>query len=279
MQQIRKALFVLSQDALVQLLALPQGAFQFEKPLGIDPLLLSVPLNQLLTAPVQAEAKQWIKLRSEISSPFQRPFVLDTAEFEQLLQPLVKERSRFLLLSLALSQNLCLYEVATQLKISVLDLATLLQPLVKVGSVGIHSYILPSADQRPLIVCVDDSKTVQSHVKLTLEAAGYRVLGFLEPAHALTELVQHKPALILMDISMPKVDGYEVCRLLRQSPLLRDIPIVILAGRDRLIDRFRARIAGANEYITKPFHPKQLLIIVRKQLSTTARGVDEKGVV
>ena len=78
---------------------------------------------------------------------------------------------------------------------------------------------------------------------------------------------------------MPKVDGHEVCRLLRQSPLLRDIPIVILAGRDRLIDRFRARMAGANEYITKPFHPKQLLIIVRKQLSTTARGVDEKGVV
>lgn len=276
LQQIRKALFVLSQDALVQLLALPQGAFQFEKTLGIDPLLLSVPLNQLLTAPVQAEAKQWIKLRSEISSPFQRPFVLDTAEFEQLLQPLVKERSRFLLLSLALSQNLCLYEVATQLKISVLELATLLQPLIKVGAVGIHSYILPQADKRPLIVCVDDSKTVQCHVKLTLEAAGYRVLGFLEPAQALTELVQHKPALILIDISMPKVDGYEVCRLLRQSPLLRDIPIVMLTGREGLITRFRARMLGATEYITKPFHPKQLLTIVRKKLSTTGNGEERK---
>lgn len=139
-----------------------------------------------------------------------------------------------------------------------------MQPLVKVGAVGIHPYILPSADERPLIVCVDDSKTVQCHVNLILKAAGYCVLGFLEPAHALTELVQHKPALILMDICMPKVDGYEVCRLLRQSPLLRDIPIVILTGRDRLIDRFRARMVGANEYITKPFHPKQLLIIVRK---------------
>lgn len=190
-----------------------------------------------------------------------------------------KERSRFLLLSLALSQNLCLYEVATQLKISVLELATLLQPLVKVGAISIHSYILPSADERSLIVCVDDTKTVQCHANFTLEAAGYRVLGFLEPAHALTELVQHEPALILMDICMPKVDGYEVCRLLRQSPLLRDIPIVILTGRDRLIDQFRARMVGANEYITKPFHLKQLLIIVRKQLSTTGRGVNEKGVV
>lgn len=75
---------------------------------------------------------------------------------------------------------------------------------------------------------------------------------------------------------MPKVDGYEVCRLLRQSPLLRDIPIVMLTGREGLITRFRARMLGATEYITKPFHPKQLLTIVRKKLSTTGSGEERK---
>ena len=275
LQQVRKALFALSQDALVQLLALPQGVIQFEKTLGIDPLLLSVPLQQVLT-PVQASVNRWIKLRSEISSPFQRPLVIDTREFEQLLQPLVQDSSRLLLINLALSQNLCLYEAAGQLKTTVLELATLLQPLVKTGAVGIRPYTLPQTDKRPLIVCIDDSRTVQGYVQIALEAAGYRVMGVLEPRRALTDVVRHKPALILMDICMPEIDGYELSRQLRQSPLLRDIPIVMLTGRDGLIDRFRARMVGANEYITKPFHAKQLLTVIRKKLSITG-GEDENS--
>ena len=272
--QIRKLLFVISQDALVQLLALPQGAVQFEKILGIDPLVLSVPLEQLLTPQVQDLAKHWGNLRPEICSPFQRPFVIDTGEFEQLMQPRFKESSHLLLVKLALSQNLCLYEVADQLKIAVLDLATLLQPLVKAGSIGIYPYTLPQTDKRPIIACVDDSRTVQSNVEITLEAAGYRVLGLLEPAHALNELVRHKPSLILMDICMPEVDGYELCRMLRQS-VLRDTPIVMLTGQDRLINRVRARMVGVTEYIKKPFHPKQLLTLVRKKLSTTESGDED----
>lgn len=272
--QIRKLLFVLSQDALVQLLALPQGVVQFEKILGIDPLVLSLPLEQLLTVQVQDFSKQWGKLRPEICSPFQRPFVIDTGEFEQLLQSRVKESSHLLLIKLALSQNLCLYEVADQLKITVLELATLLQPLVKAGSVGIYHYTLPPADKHPLIACVDDSRTFQANVEITLEAAGYHVLGLLEPLHALNELVKHKPSLILMDICMPEVDGYELCRMLRQS-VLRDTPIVMVTGRDGLIDRVRARMVGVTEYIKKPFHPKQLLTIVRKKLSVAENGDEE----
>ena len=79
-----------------------------------------------------------------------------------------------------------------------------------------------------------------------------------------------------MDICMPDIDGYELSRQLRQSPLLRDIPIVMLTGRDGLIDRFRARMVGANEYITKPFHAKQLLTVIRKKLSMTG-GEDENS--
>lgn len=268
LQQIRKLLFALSQDALVQLLAMPQAVFKFENTVGLDPLLLSVPLQQLLIAPVPNFINRWVKLRPEITSPLQRPFVINNAQFAQLLQPVVKENSQLELLKLALNQNFCLYQVASQLKIEVLELATVLQPLVKAKAVGTHPYNVPEADERPIVACIDDSKTVQRQVKLTLEAGGYRVLGLLEPARALTELVRHKPALVLMDISMPDIDGYELCNLLRQSTLLRNIPIVMLTGRDGLFDRVRARMVGAKDYITKPFEPQHLLTTVGNKIST-----------
>jgi twitching motility two-component system response regulator PilG len=67
-----------------------------------------------------------------------------------------------------------------------------------------------------------------------------------------------------MDINMPDIDGYELCRMLRQSRQLKDVPIVMLTGRDGLIDRLRAQLVGANSYLTKPFAPEQLTQAVQK---------------
>jgi twitching motility two-component system response regulator PilG len=74
----------------------------------------------------------------------------------------------------------------------------------------------------------------------------------------LSALARKKPALILMDITMP-VSGYELSRLLRQSESLAEVPIIMLTGRDGVVDRVRARMVGASEYITKPFNPDQLI--------------------
>jgi twitching motility two-component system response regulator PilG len=77
-----------------------------------------------------------------------------------------------------------------------------------------------------------------------------------------------------MDINMPDIDGYELCRMLRQSRQLKDVPIVMLTGRDGLIDRLRAQLVGANSYLTKPFAPEQLMQAVQKaRHSPTANGI------
>ena len=114
-----------------------------------------------------------------------------------------------------------------------------------------------------LIVCIDDSKTVQKQVKMTLQAAGYQVLGILDPTTALKDLSQHKPSVIFMDINMPNINGYDLCALLRKSQKFKDIPIVMLTGRDGMIDRVRAKIAGANDYLTKPCDPNQLIAMAK----------------
>ncbi len=263
--QVRKLLFWLSQEALVQLLALPQATVQFEKTVGLDPLLLSVPLKQLIF-PMRAFINQWTQLRPEISSPFQRPFVKDLEQLPKLAWQQVRDISFIKSLSHVLTQNLNLYEAACQLKTDTLGLAALLQPMVRAGAVGINSYVVPQSDRRAVIACIDDSKTTQRNVKMVLEASGYKVLAIADATRALTTLARYKPALILMDINMPEINGYELCRMLRQSTLLKDIPIVMLTGRDGMVDKLRARMVGANDYMTKPFKPQQLLSAVRENL-------------
>lgn len=116
----------------------------------------------------------------------------------------------------------------------------------------------------PIIACIDDSKTVQKKVKMTLQPVGYRVISVLDATNALRELSRNMPVLILMDINMPDINGYDLCSMLKRSQKFQDVPIIMLTGRDGIIDRMRAKLVGANKYLTKPFEPQELINIVRK---------------
>lgn len=126
-----------------------------------------------------------------------------------------------------------------------------------------------SENASTLVVCVDDSKTVQKQVKMTLEASGYRVLGILDPKVALKKLAHQQPTVIFLDINMPDLNGYDLCSLLRKSQKFKDVPIVMLTGRDGMIDRVRAKLVGATDYLTKPCDPNKLVALT-KALEKTA---------
>jgi two-component system, chemotaxis family, response regulator PixG len=83
---------------------------------------------------------------------------------------------------------------------------------------------------------------------------------------ALMKLSTIRPDLILLDVGMPNVDGYQLCALIRKSSVLKEIPIVMVTGNKGLIDRARARLAGATDYLTKPFAQADLLKIVMRYL-------------
>ena len=83
---------------------------------------------------------------------------------------------------------------------------------------------------------------------------------------ALMKITSTCPDLILLDIGMPNVDGYQLCSLIRKSSSLKDIPIVMVTGNRGLIDRARARIAGATDYLTKPFMQADLLKMMMRHL-------------
>lgn len=110
------------------------------------------------------------------------------------------------------------------------------------------------------IMVVDDSPTVRRLVAITMEHQGYRVVQAGD-GYAAVEMIRREgaPDLVLLDITMPGLDGYQLCKLIRQHPETKHIPVVMLSGKDGFFDKVRGRMAGSSFYITKPFKPEQLL--------------------
>ncbi|HEY9809266.1 MAG TPA: response regulator [Halomicronema sp.] len=118
------------------------------------------------------------------------------------------------------------------------------------------------------ILAVDDSTVMLELIKRTLES-DYRVLLSDNAIDALA-IIYHEPIkLILLDITMPGIDGLELCRTVRSLPQFQQLPIIILTAKDKLFDKVQGRLAGATEYLTKPFDEEELRSVVYKFLDFT----------
>ncbi len=116
-----------------------------------------------------------------------------------------------------------------------------------------------AAPARATILIVDDSPTVRKILSLTLEKEGYKVVAANDGDQALVALGKMLPDLIFLDITMPNMDGYEVCRRIKKNPKTASVPVVMLSGKDGFFDKVRGRMAGATEYLTKPFQAPDVL--------------------
>jgi twitching motility two-component system response regulator PilG len=116
------------------------------------------------------------------------------------------------------------------------------------------------------IVCIDDSQSMLSIISSYLGSEDFHVTLIQDSMKAIMKINSIKPDLILLDIGMPNVDGYQICTLIRKSSALKDIPIVMVTGNRGLIDRARARLAGATDYLTKPFIQADLLKMTMRHL-------------
>ena len=118
-----------------------------------------------------------------------------------------------------------------------------------------------------VIACIDDSPVVTHNLQKILAPAGYKVLSIPEPMAGFAKLIEHKPELILLDLNLPNANGYSICKFLRETPVFGKTPIIILTSQDTVIDRSRAKIVGATDFIAKPPQPEQLLQMIQKYLS------------
>jgi CheY-like chemotaxis protein len=116
------------------------------------------------------------------------------------------------------------------------------------------------------ILVVDDSPTVRKLIAGKLEKSGHEVFCSNDGVEALEVLESLQPDLILLDINMPRMDGYQVCKLIRTNPATRDVPVVMISGKDGFFDKVRGKMAGTTGYITKPFGPETLMKAIESYL-------------
>jgi len=121
------------------------------------------------------------------------------------------------------------------------------------------------------VMVIDDSLTVRKIMETSLQREGFRTISFPDGLQAMSALSKGEvpvPDLVLLDVGLPKMDGYEIARAFKQKNRLGNTVIIMLSGSDGMFDKLRSRLAGAKEYITKPFKPAEVIAVVRSHLGT-----------
>jgi len=119
------------------------------------------------------------------------------------------------------------------------------------------------------VMIVDDEAHIVELVRVCLEDSDYDIIEAYDGEEAVDKTREELPDLILLDIMLPKMDGYEVCKILKGSEDTKSIPIVMLTAKGQEVDKVKGFQAGADAYMTKPFSPLRLLTELEEKLSVS----------
>ena len=291
----------LSREALESLILVSNCSYTFEPCTVEMDWLRALEFEALLTT-CQERVKAWQAMGPLIWSPYQRPYMFSQLESATRLAPETQRKLGKLLRGFSFRHLAILLDqdelrLVKSLYPLIADKAVLLRdpqspysdlPIIPrlveqttaagaqtdIGSVSAESstelsrYSTGKQENKCFrIACIDDSPAMLQTIERFLENEELSLFLIQESVKALIELMRIKPDLILLDVGMPKVDGYELCRLLRKNPMFKSIPIIMVTGNTGLIDRAKARLAGTTDYMTKPFTQSELSKMVFRHLA------------
>ena len=113
------------------------------------------------------------------------------------------------------------------------------------------------------VMVIDDSKTIRRTAETLLSKEGCEVITATDGFDALAKIADSQPAIIFVDIMMPRLAGYQTCALIRHNVDFQSTPVIMLSSKDGLFDRAKGRIVGSDQYLTKPFSKDELLSAIR----------------
>ena len=113
------------------------------------------------------------------------------------------------------------------------------------------------------VMVIDDSKTIRRTAETLLSKVGCEVVMATDGFDALAKIADTQPAIIFVDIMMPRLDGYQTCALIKNNNAFKSTPVIMLSSKDGLFDRAKGRIVGSDQYLTKPFSKDELLSAIR----------------
>ena len=117
------------------------------------------------------------------------------------------------------------------------------------------------------VMVIDDSKTIRRTAESLLKKVGCEVITAIDGFDALAKIADTLPAIIFVDIMMPRLDGYQTCALIKNNSDFKKTPVIMLSSKDGLFDRARGRIVGSDQYLTKPFSKDELLNAIREHVA------------
>lgn len=116
-----------------------------------------------------------------------------------------------------------------------------------------------AAPKQKMVLVVEDSPTTRKVISITLSRKGYRVMEAVDGLEALSKISEERPDLIMLDVILPKMDGYQILSIIKGNKEFREIPVIMLTSKDGLLNKMKGKIAGATAYLTKPFDPDKMI--------------------
>ncbi len=137
--------------------------------------------------------------------------------------------------------------------------------------------IIDNQTNKRTVLVVEDSPTTRKVVKMTLQSGGFRVIEAVDGVEALSKLNDDRPDMVLLDIMLPKIDGYKILSILKKNGETKDIPVVMLTSKNGIIDKVKGHLSAASAYLTKPFKPAELISVVSSILDKNASSESAQG--
>ncbi len=237
-------------------------------------LLSRLEIKEVLTSAKRVLASLQEEGLSNIN-PDSAPVVRDANNL-----PIQENLDVFLTVNKLFNGDRTIWDIAFLMQISLGEVARNLYDFEQRGLIyfkQIEDWISPpeklrlvSVENRPpqaTIACIDDSHLVGNSLEKILQPLGYKVVYIQEPIKGLAVLEDYQPNLIFLDLVMPKVSGYAICDFLRKTTTFKDTPIVFFSTQDGIIDRTRAKLIGANDYLCKSSSPEKVVEVVAKYVN------------
>jgi len=278
-EQAAKIIGAIVAEVLFDVIQALQVTYQVEPENSSFPQLVLLDAGQVITE-VQHVWQTWQEAKIVDRSPNRAPVIKQPEQLQQktsasLYQVLIK----------LLDGQRTLRDLAVIMKRDVVEVTCSLLPYIQAGLVELIDIpdlaapiaptppVIPapaSTPSKPLVACVDDSPLVCQTMEKILTTADYRFLAVQDSLRAIATLLTHKPDLIFLDLIMPNTNGYEICTQLRKVSTFRNTPIVILTGNDGIIDRVRAKLVGATDFLSKPVDVETVLAVARAHLNNSS---------
>ncbi len=303
--QAQELIEQLTREAIESFLSLSGGAVRIERELFEIPVFSKLDPKATIEN-CQTRLKTWKLLNPLINSPHQRPYIVSQDAFfntnnSNTVSPRLKSKLGTIL------RGYSIRHIAAILQQDELDIAKFLHPYIDNKSIilrapespfdrltglenaspkraqgldtiktdtlnkGFSTPYLSTSNKRqktrPVVACVDDSPNTLDQIERFLGEEDFSVFKFLEPIKATFQLKRLKPDIILLDLTMPTISGYELCRMLRRLPGFENIPVVMVTGKKGIINKTRAKLVGATDYLEKPFNRASLLDVISRNLS------------